>query len=248
MSAMASALVHIGTHKTGTSAFQEWAETNRRELQDRRDIHTYQGLYGPNHFELAMLCMRSNRTMTARRRLDEWRLDEWRAETREHVAQQVAHPAETLLVTAEALSLLRYEDEVEALARLLQPRRIQVAVCLREPTAFLASYRKAIRASRYPSSHRYVEPDTWLIRWEDMLSVWRGVFGDAAVVSFGYEDVMARCGSSIPGVLTALGLATDGLPSWEGLTSNVIRGPDTFEKIVWRLKRLRRPSPARRQT
>ena len=78
-----------------------------------------------------------------------------------------------------------------------------------------------------------------------MLDVWRGVIGDEEVVAFKYEDVMARLGSSIPGVLAALGIDPDGLPSWDGLTANVTRAPDPLPiKAARRLKRLRHhPGP-----
>jgi len=219
-------------------------------LSELRGIDVYQGLFGPSHFELALLCMRSNRTMGAQRRVPEWRLDEWRAETTDHVTRQVAGPAERLLVSAEALSLLRYEDEVEVLAQLLSPRSLRVAVCIRDPVSFLQSYRREIQKngdtpSRYRASHQYVEPDTWLVRWDDMLDVWRRVIGDEEVIAFNYEDVMGRFGSSIPGVLAALGIDPDGLPSWDGLTANVTRAPDPLTiKAARRLKRLRHhPGP-----
>ena len=57
----------------------------------------------------------------------------------EHISRRVADPAEELLISAEALSLLRYEDEVSALCELLRPRAVRVAVCLRDKQSFLDS-------------------------------------------------------------------------------------------------------------
>ncbi len=242
---MTTALVHIGTHKTGTTAFQQWADTNRAALLEQRDIAVYDGLYGRSHYELTLLCMRPNRTMRQRWRVPESVLDEWRDSVREHIAEQVARPSERLLISAESLSLLRYEDEVAALRDLLGPRTIQAAVCLRDPESFLESYRyemqkKNIAPSRFRSSHNYVEPDTWLIDWDGMLEVWRTVLGDDRVASFGYEESMAVHGSSIPGVLSALSIDDTALPSWVGVKANrrVDQEPSFGKRITRSLSRL----------
>jgi hypothetical protein len=225
---MSTALVHIGTHKTGTTAFQQWAQAHQAQLLGMRNVKYYEGLFGPSHFELALLCMRGNRTMSMQTRIPDSRLDEWRREVSAHVAEQVAHDAPALLISAEALSYLRYEDEVRALQELLLPREMRMAVCLRDEADFLASYREAIRRwgespSRYRSSHKYVEPDTWLVQWDDMLGVWRGVLGEESVVTFSYEESMSRRGSTIPSVLEALGIDSRRLPPWDGFTANVTR-------------------------
>jgi hypothetical protein len=240
---VSTALLHIGTHKTGTTAFQQWAFQHRRELAELRDIKLYDGIFGSNHVEFPLLCMRPNRTIRAQRRAPS-RLDEWRQETKAHIRNQVADTAEHLLISAEGLSFLRYEDEVTALVELLQPRQLQVAVCLREQANWLASYRQSMKRagdppSPYPSSHRYVEPDTWLIRWDDMLDVWRAVLGHEHVVSFSYEESMARDDSTIPGVLEALAIDPAGLPSWSGLVANVTKDYDgsRWQRRIRRKKR-----------
>jgi hypothetical protein len=53
-----------------------------------------------------------------------------------------------------------------------------------------------------------------------MLSVWRRVLGADNVISFSYEDAVARYGSSVPGVLAALSIDDSPLPSWKGVTAN----------------------------
>jgi hypothetical protein len=241
---VSTALVHIGTHRTGTTAFQQWTERHRAALLELRDIRMYEGRYLASHFELALLCIRRNRTMRQQRRVPEWCLDEWREETIEHVARQVDHPAQGLLISAEALSLLRYEDEVAALRDLLSPRRLQVAVCLREKQSFLDSYRremwiKDIAPSHYRTSHDYIRADTWLVKWEEMLSVWRSVLGDENVVDFSYEEAMAQYRSTIPAVLGALWIDPIGLPSWEGVTANTSPRPiPGGQRLPLALKRL----------
>ena len=203
-----------------------------------------EGRHSASHFEFALLCIRRNRTMRAQRRLPEWCLDEWREETIAHISRQVADPTHDLLISAEALSLLRYEDEVSALADLWRPRQLHVAVCLRDKQSFLDSYHremwmKNVAPSRYRDSHDYIEADTWLVKWDEMLSVWRGVLGGENVVDFSYEEAMAQHDSTIPAVLSALSIVPIGLPSWEGVTANASpRSTTTGQRLPRELKRL----------
>jgi hypothetical protein len=118
------------------------------------------------------------------------------------------------------LSLLRHDDEVDALRQLLAPRTVRVAVCLRNPSDFLRSYRAMLARRRedpslYAASYRYVEPDSWLVDYDALLGVYRRVLGEDAVVAFPYEQALEEHGSTIPSVLSSLGIESDGLPPWE---------------------------------
>jgi hypothetical protein len=223
---MPAALVHIGTHKTGTKSFQRWANDNRAALFERHQVHVFRGLFIESNLALALLCTRSDRNTPALVANPDTRLPECRAVMEEHVATEVANEAPVLLASAEDLSLLRHPDEVESLVELLAPREIRVSVCLRDPDEFLRAYRSQMdrlgqHASTYPSSHTYYGPDTWLTHWDEMLATWRQVLGDDRVTSFDYKDAMAAHGSSIPGVLSSLGLRVDEMPSWRGYRENV---------------------------
>lgn len=222
---MSVALLHIGTHRTGSTSFQQWALAAARQIREQSGVAVYEGRLGHSHSEFPLLCMRANREMHRKVSFPDWCLDEWQSETRAHIEQQVAHTDADLLITAENLSLLRYPDELEALRRLLEPRTVRVAACLREPADFLESYR-ALRASQgigpspYRASFAYTEPDTWLIDYDGLLGAYRDAFGDDAVVSFRYEDAMATWGSTIPGVLAALEIDGTDLPSWREFHRN----------------------------
>lgn len=226
ISAVKVALVHIGTHKTGTKSFQRWASTNRDTLLRRHQIHVFRSCHVESNLTLPLLCTRPDRNTPALVANPDARLPECRADLREHVSREVDHEAPMLLASAEDLCLLRHEDEVEALAALLAPRELRVAVCLREPDAYLPSYRAQMDRLRqpesvYPSSHTYYGPGTWLTQWDKMLATWRSVLGNERVTSFSYEDAMGEHGSSIPTLLEHLGLASDELPSWRGYVDNV---------------------------
>ena len=223
---MSEVLVHIGLHKTGTTAFQQWATHNAATLLDTHDIRIYRKMFDWHPYELALLTLRPGRTTSGMILQPQWPLAEWRRQVADHCRLQVTKDDSTLLISTEELSLLRHEDEVEALQDLLAPRQLRVAVCLRERNAWLHSYRSEIlrhgeNVSDIRESHAYFGPDTWLVAWDDMLRVWRNVLGDDNVVAFSYEDTIARHGSSIPGVLAALDIAPDSVPSWQGFVTNV---------------------------
>ncbi len=237
---MSTALLHIGTHKTGTTSFQRWARDNRDSLQTR-GIRFYEPLWaqGGNAGELVLLCLRANRSAPHKPRHPESCLDEWRELTTRHLAEQVSCSSPDLLISAESLSLLRYEDEIRTLQQLLAPRTLRVAVCLRDRASFLESYEGMLRRagqapSRFPSSHAYLEPDTWLVRWDEMLSTWATVVGGDNVTSFGYEEALANDGTTIPGVLRALGVAPAGLPEsdayWENATADLDRRETSYRR------------------
>jgi hypothetical protein len=220
------AFVHIGTHKTGTTSLQRWASENRTELASATGLTYYDGLFGPNHYELAMLCMRTNRNMPMRVRRVDWCLDEWHQEAETHVRSQVARDADSLLISAEALSYLRYSDEVERLAGLLRPRELVAIAVLREPESFLRSYREMMLElgfppSRHRTSFAYVADDSWLVDYDALLDAYRAVLGADRVIALGYETAMQRHGSIIPAILEATGFDPAGIPAWEGFQRNV---------------------------
>jgi hypothetical protein len=250
---MAEALVHIGLHKTGTTSFQQWAVHHASTLQTTLGIRPYQEMFNWQPYELSLLALRPGRTSSAMLLQPEWPLDGWRRQVADHCRLEVAADDSALLISSEGLSLLRYEDEVETLRDLLAPRQIRVAVCMRQRDAWLRSYRSQLlrhgeSASEFRESHAYLGPDTWLVEWDDMLRVWRKVLGHDNVVAFSYEDTIARYGSSIPGVLAALGIPPDRAPSWEGFVANVSpdhEGPFTLASATTadRLRTIIRANP-----
>jgi len=228
--------VHIGTHKTGSTSFQQWALTEAAALREQEGVALYESHLGWfSHSEFPLLCMRPNRAMHRKISYPDWCLDEWQAEARAQIRRQVAQPDVDLLISAENLSLLRHDDELDALARLLAPREVRVVVCLRDPTAYLDSYRRMMAArgdqpSRYAESFHYVEPDTWLVDFDGLLAAYRRAFGADAVEVFDYEGALAQHGSTIPGVLDAFGIDPEAWPSWRGFWTNAAPPPPSLRQ------------------
>jgi hypothetical protein len=238
------AVLHIGTHKTGTTSFQAWAAEAREALR-ARGVRYFKGMYGKNHFDLAFLALRRNRNMPMRSKHPDWCLDEWQAEARAHLQEQSSGAERTLLCSAEALSYVRFADEVETLVELFAPRQVQVVVAFREPDVFLQSYKEDLavqgfRPSRYPESFAYVKPDTWLLRYDDLLDAYRSVLGEEHVASIRYEEAVERDGSIIPALLDAAAIDRTGLPEvaghWENARAD--RGKDESAGLGERLGKL----------
>ena len=247
---MSTALLHIGVPRTGTTSFQQWIYEHRSMLKASRGI-TLHDSFIPHvrkaqmHPELLLLSQRPEHDCVSKQKIENWETEAWQRGAREHVAAAVKSDAETMMFTHEGLFLLRQPDEVERLASLLAPREIRVAVCLREPQSFLRSYqaqmrRNEIPLSADPTSSLYMEDDSWLVDWAELLRVWRSVLGESNVVAIDYEQAMLEFGSTTQPVLEAFGINTDGFPAMNSLHSNRSR-TGVLDRLAKRvIRRVRR--------
>jgi hypothetical protein len=231
------AVVHIGTHKTGTTSLQRWADANRSELFAATGLRYYRGRFARNHFEFATLAMRPDRNMPFRAKRFDWMLPTFQHDLRDHIARELDGD-DDVLISAEALSLLRHPDEVDRLCELLEPRTTEFIVTLRDPAAYLASYRREMTGqsfapSPHPDSFAYTEDDSWLVDFDALRALYDGL----KVVP--YEQALARWGSIIPAVMEAAGADPAELPSWEGMWANdrpKTRGRWLARKVKHRLR------------
>jgi hypothetical protein len=206
------ALLHIGTPKTGTTSFQEWAWANREVLEETGNTRVYRGLFGANHYEFGLLCKRFSRNGFGELEFPDWCLPEWRAEAGRHIRREVetARAAgQDLLVSSEVISLLRHEDELARLNELLGGTEARAVAVVRTPEAFLKSWRRQLGPGGW-SAHRasagYTEPDSWLVDYEAMAEAFALAFGMDRLRVVKYEDAIARYGTVIPAIAEALEL------------------------------------------
>lgn len=194
-----TAILHIGLHKTGSTSFQAALSDNRRQLR-RQGVDVYRGaVRADNHVELFRAAVGggletlSGRTPSGRERADLRNMVQGR------IADFVDHsPADRLIFTTEALSLLRSVEELQALKSLFpEGMRFRVILVLRDKAEWLASYEKQIRKvpgrvpSDDPASSLYVGPGTWLTDFEGLIAVYRQVFGDVTVLDYRREGMLA---------------------------------------------------------
>ena len=116
-------------------------------------------------------------------------------------------------------------------------------VTLREPKAWLTSYKRQmvkthLPASDDPTSCTYVEPDTWLLDFDGMLAAWRRVLGDEHVIAISYEQVVTEFGSTIPGIMQAFGLDPAIIPGGSDVRLNVTPIPPRFMRLRTLVRRV----------
>ena len=215
--------VHIGTHKTGTTSFQHWLREHETELRQRFGLGVYQGAF-PNNREVGLACARPERSLPTRG-IEQWVDPEWRRHVASLVATQLARE-EDLVLSAEALSFLRHEDEVRRVAEMFGDRETLIIVALRNPEGFLQSWaghltRDGYRLSNDPSSFAYVGTDSWLVDFPALLSAYRNVFGMAKVRVIDYDDAHQRFGSVIPALMGEIVGVEAMIPEWSRARKNV---------------------------
>ena len=218
------AILHIGTHKTGTTSFQHWLRIHHKRLAIEHGIDIYEGLFRNNR-ETALLCADGSKQYPTMRQIPEWNTEHWQHQVTQHVVSQVEGQATTLLISSETLSFLRNPAELSALAKLLATREVTVVVTLRERSNYLRSWaehltRDGFTLSDDPNSFAYVQPDSWLADYDSLLAAYRNQFGQESVRIVDYEEEMDMHGSVIPGIMKHIVTTTYNLPEWRGVFKN----------------------------
>lgn len=210
MTGLHRCIVHIGFHKTGTTSIQRFLKTHREALADI-GMHFFRGRHiDDNHVELHAAAMRPERTSSFKQKsglvLDEAYIERT---TREVALFLQAAGDDVALFSAEGLSLLRYVDETERLAKML-PRQVSIIAYLRDRADYLRSHTKQLERTGITTtdkeSHAYVGHDTWLTDYDLRLASFRATFGEENVHVVNYDEVCARDGTVISSFLELLGL------------------------------------------
>ena len=220
-------LVHIGTHKTGSTSIQEFLRDHNDDLLATVGASFPEGFLIPGlHSELPLLSIRAGRSWSARIRFPETQTATWLAAAERHVRSRVqSTDFEVLVYSHEDLSYLRFDDEFVRLRELFAPRDVTVVVVLRDKTDFLRSYREQLSAMGFepsddPTSFAYVEPDSWLLDYDALLNGCRRAFGAEHVEVLDYDELVVADRSVIPAVAGLLGIERTSLPPLDGYFFN----------------------------
>ena len=245
--ARATAAIHVGLHKTGTTAFQEALDLAAGELSER-GVQVMQ-YFGPLYrdtpvsqaFDLANAVVRLDIDAYFRLRAPESLLASVLAESERSVRAYAAAPAPHLVASMESLSLISSVEEVERMVDLLSPREVSVVLVLREKSEFLRSLRLQVARLGLPTSSEfhdsclYLEDDTWLADFDRMIGNFVSVLGDERVTVVDYDAVVRRDGTVVPALWVATGLPS--IPSkseifgreWVNLTPEAPSSPPAAE-------------------
>lgn len=214
-------VIHIGTHKTGSSSLQHWLGSIRPQLAEK-GLAYFRGAHEPdNHVELFAVPMRTEREAFARQKYGITGSAEEFVQLQAALrAFDLANAQRDLVFSCEGLSLLRHDDELERFKALVchSEREPVIVLVLRDKSAFLASFRKQIlkhhdrSLSDDPTSINYVEPDSWLADFDAIKAIWARHFGAEALQVVDYDAAMRACGDALPAVLEAIGIPEPFVP------------------------------------
>lgn len=206
--------LHIGTHKTGSTSLQKFLHDKSSRLSTA-NMAFYEGMFEKdNHIELHVAAMRPDRRSFSKDKYNLQGTPELQNKVRNRVAAfQEANKDKNLIFTTEGLYMLRHDDEIDTLKGILSSEKFQILVILatRNKQEFLESMRTQIKkvpsrnVSSDPASHLYVEPDSWLARYDEVEALWRAHFGDESLRIVDYD--LARTtgnGNVLPVMLEAL--------------------------------------------
>ncbi len=251
--------LHIGTHKTGTTSFQQFLGLIERSLGDADCALFESGLrlkdqLGQNACgwapELALLALRSDLQFPLR---DVWeaRADSSRDQFCIRCASEFDRPESHLIASQEDLSFIRNPDEVRTIAELAEKsgREVFIFLIRRRPGNWLRSWRYQLDQMQYPefsldsSSVSYTARDSWRLDRDGLEKSFVTWFGEQRVRVLHYEDSLRSSGSIIPDLAAAIGIPQAighwGEPPW----SNSRRAGARSEKFIrswmpraWRLR------------
>lgn len=220
-------VLHIGTHKTGSTSLQYFLDRERDKLWDC-GIAYFQGRHiRDNHVELHAAAMRPDRPSP-------FKLDtglvvdaDYVASVRRALRDFVDAAGDRLCVfSAEGMSYLRYMDEVSTLKSFFPDADIDILVYLRERESYRRSHQsqfdRRVAAGRLiDPSFADLGPGSWLLDYEARLRPFKTVFGEAHVHVVDFDAARVSDGSVIPSCLRFLGVDHHFAPvDWRSIALN----------------------------
>ncbi len=214
-------VLHIGTHKTGTTSFQATLAASAASLASH-GVHVFQsGLTvfqsgrtksaGWSH-ELPLISLRSELNIPLRCMFPDSSLQSMQSQMLQDCISQMQSPARRVVASHEALSFIRTRKEVERLIEALDGRVCKVVCVLREAESFLQSWKNQLAktgqatSSAHFESYMNTDPDSWIVDWEELIGAYAGVLGREAVTVLDYERETQNHGTIIHALWSACGL------------------------------------------
>ena len=207
-------VLHIGTHKTGTTSFQATLAASAASLASH-GVHVFQsGLTkrtGWSH-ELALISLRSELNIPLRNMFPDSSLPSMQRQMLQDCISQMQSPARRVVASHEALSFIRTRQEVERLVEALDGRVCKVVCVLRDAESFLQSWKNQLAKTKQATSSAHFEsfmntdPDSWIVDWDELIGAYAGVLGREAVTVLDYEREAQNHGTIITALWSACGL------------------------------------------
>lgn len=213
---MKKIFIHIGHSKTGSTSIQRYLRDHESSLL-KNGFTLYKGKHkDSNHIELFLGAIRHDRDSFAKQNFPDITFDQhYTAQIKQRVHQFIASAETTnVIFTTEGLSFLRHADEMDRLLDIFEDHTddITIILYLRNKADFLKSYTKQVlrKKSRTTAqafdSTLYVEPDTWLIDYDALTTLYQKAFGKHSVVLVDYDQEMETLSNVIPSFIKTLGI------------------------------------------
>jgi hypothetical protein len=210
-------ILHIGTHKTGTTSIQYILQSERRHFE-QRGYAPIAGLTGkPNFKELFHAAVSRARLQRFALRRPIWPRWYLAHRARRHIKRAMAaNRATDFIVSSELLCLLRQRQEIERLKRLFPiGSEFAVVVCLRNKAGYLASLRSQLERQGIPpggagETLSDLSENTWLADDKGLLSAYGALTSDLRVID--YDAACAKDADILPSFLGSIGIADWALP------------------------------------
>lgn len=174
-------LLHIGRHKTGTTAIQRFLHGNANLLRDAGWYYPQNGLRSFGHHELGAPLTRSalsgagdgGASLVSRMRAD--------------LQKELCEQQSDTVISSEAFQ----NCKPEVIGELFADHDVQVVVYIREQTSYLLSaYAQRVQASDYTGSLEDFYRDTSHVTYMEFLSQWESVFpGRLSVRNYDRQDL-----------------------------------------------------------
>jgi hypothetical protein len=228
---MGQIFLHIGTLKTGTTAFQRWFFDNQDAIARDAGVRWYNGQF-PDAREIAAICLDPHKETPAMalgffppQDSGEW--EEWAADIRLNIAQELSVDS-PILISCEGLCLLRSSEEIGRLAKLFPPDNTTIILALRNKRDFLTSWKKHLRndffrLSNDPTSFAYVKKDSWLVDYTSLIDIFQQTYKNHITV-IDYDESIQRESSIIPALLRVMNIHQP-VPDWSSYHYNQSNRP-----------------------
>lgn len=182
--------LHIGFHKTGTSALQEYFFENRIALREAGILYPQSITRFPSHIEIAAALLPDEINWVDEDYDRDLIFDRYR-----RMAKEAPRGTTILLSTEELCRIDQRIERLEYIRDRFEGIKVNIVAYRRDPLDFLVSlYHHAIRKGSYDGTFaEYLKQTNLRVAdFDQRLKGWKQVFGNENVIVHSYETVSGR--------------------------------------------------------
>lgn len=189
--------IHMGLHKTGSSAIQFSLVKFRSKLESS-NFNLYRGGFpNGNHYEVSYVTLRQELDWPMKH-VFRRSVNEVRSIIKSNIEQFAHVTNENLIISAESLSFIRTQNEINSLCDLFPEHWDLIPIIfLRDKSDWIKSYRKQFlknadsSITQNPDSYLYLEKDSWVIDHQKLVDLISQNFNNFRVINYNNRSVQA---------------------------------------------------------